>query len=129
MNIEHVALWTCHLEEMKDFYCEYFQGRAGDKYVNPAKGFESYFLTFASGARVELMRKIRLSERSQAQDIPCIGLAHFAFSAGSKAAVDTLTDCLQNVGCRVISEPRLTGDGYYESCILDPDGNEVEITE
>ncbi|MGH2592464.1 MAG: VOC family protein [Anaerolineae bacterium] len=125
MHIAHVALWTNDLERLKSFYETYFGAHAGEKYVNSRKRFESYFLTFASGARLELMRKPDLIERS---DTPLAGYTHLAFSVGSKQQVDELTAQLQATGCRVVDGPRYTGDGYYESSVLDPDGNPIEIT-
>jgi lactoylglutathione lyase len=123
--IEHVALWTTHLEEVKAFYETYFQATAGPKYLNPKRGFESYFLTFTSGARLELMR---LPELRPAADPPQTGYSHIAFSLGSAEAVDNLTARLQSDGYPVVDGPRHTGDGYYESVVLDPVGNRVEIT-
>jgi lactoylglutathione lyase len=127
MKIEHIAIWTRNLERLKDFYVTYFEARANDKYVNPTKGFESYFLSFSSGARLELMY---LPDIRPAQDFPenPVGLTHLAFSVGSKERVDQLTDDLQAADYTVASAPRTTGDGYYESLILDPDGNRIEIT-
>lgn len=125
MKIEHIALYTSHLEELKEFYITYFNGKANNKYVNSLKGFESYFITFESGARLELMRQQGMAERSANT---AIGLVHLAFSVGSKEKVDELTQRLEQDGFKRISGPRLTGDGYYESCILDPDSNLVEIT-
>lgn len=128
MRIEHVAIWTTKLEELKAFYTENFGAVPSGKYCNPAKKFESYFLAFAAGARLEIMRTSSLSDSVQ-PEAPRCGFAHIAFSAGSRAKVDELTEQLRQKGCRVVSEPRMTGDGYYESCILDPDGNRVELTE
>jgi len=128
MHIEHVALWTDDLERLKAFYETYFGARAGEKYVNPRKQFESYFLTFASGARLELMRKPDLIERREQSDTPLAGYTHLAFSVGSKQQVDDLIAQLQVAGCLVVDGPRYTGDGYYESSVLDPDGNRIEIT-
>ena len=125
MKIEHIALYTNHLEEMKAFYLQYFDGKANDKYVNAKKGFASYFISFASGSRLELMAQQGIGETRSAG----IGFIHLAFSAGSKEAVDALTKKLQEDGFQKVSGPRTTGDGYYESAILDPDGNLVEITE
>jgi lactoylglutathione lyase len=125
MHIEHIAIWTRDLERLKAFYETYFDGQANEKYVNAAKQFESYFLTFASGARLELMQVPSILEshgESQAT-----GYAHLAFSVGSEAQVDALTARLREAGYQVASAPRHTGDGYYESCVLDPDGNRVEI--
>jgi lactoylglutathione lyase len=126
LYIEHIALWTTHLEEVKAFYETYFQATAGPQYVNPQRGFESYFLTFATGARLELMRLPDLLPG--AADPPQTGYTHLAFSVGSAEAVDTLTARLQTDGYRVVDGPRHTGDGYYESVVLDPAGNRVEIT-
>lgn len=126
MHIEHIAIWTHDLEQLKAFYETYFEGRANDKYVNAEKQFESYFITFASGARLELMRMQAIPEsRDESQ---ATGYAHLAFSVGSEAQVDALTARLKGDGYQVVSGPRRTGDGYYESCVLDPDGNRVEIT-
>lgn len=125
MKIEHIALYTNHLEELKEFYITYLNGKANNKYVNLLKGFESYFITFESGARLELMRQQGMAERSANM---AIGLVHLAFSVGSKEKVDELTQRLEQGGFKRISGPRLTGDGYYESCVLDPDSNLVEIT-
>lgn len=127
MHIEHIAIWTQDLERLKVFYETYFQARAGDKYVNPGKQFESHFLAFPCGARLELMRTPAVLE-SPASTETFMGYAHLAFSAGSPEAVDALTDRLRQDGHRVVGEPRRTGDGYYESVVLDPDGNRIEIT-
>ena len=129
MRIEHVALWTSNLEDMKRFYEELFDGKVGSKYVNPKTNFESYFIAFESGARLEIMKKPLLSMGNSDSDGQNPGYAHIAFSVGSKEKVDGVTERLRNKGFQVVSEPRTTGDGYYESCILDPDGNRVEITE
>ena len=124
MHIEHIALWTHDLEGLKTFYESYFGARAGSKYVNAEKQFESYFLTFASGARLELMQMPTIPHSRESQST---GYAHLALSAGSEEQVDTLTARLRADGHRIISGPRRTGDGYYESVVLDPDGNRVEI--
>ncbi len=126
MKIEHVAIWTNNLEGMKEFYVNFFQGVAGEKYINEKKQFESYFISFESGARLEIMRNKSLVEINKEKDFT--GYAHLAFSVGSKEKVDELTSTLREKGYKVISGPRTTGDGYYESCIIDPDGNKVEIT-
>lgn len=126
IKIEHVALWTDNLEELKDFYVEFFEGKAGEKYYNPNKEFESYFIEFSSGARLEIMRKSTVKDNIQKE---VLGYAHLAFSVNSKERVDQVTRVIEKSGYQVVSGPRTTGDGYYESCILDPDGNKVEITE
>ncbi|MBS1506667.1 MAG: VOC family protein [Bacteroidetes bacterium] len=125
MKIEHLAIWVSDLEKMKEFYGTYFDGRAGEKYFNPKKEFESYFLSFDEGARIELMRKSGINKTNQEE---IIGLAHIAISVGSKSAVDQLTERLRSDGFTITGEPRTTGDGYYESVILDPEGNRIEIT-
>lgn len=127
MKIEHIAVWSRNLEALKDFYCKYFGARAGEKYVNPTKGFESYFLYFQSGCRLELMCRGDIRESSPPGEL--FGYAHIAFSTGSREMVDSLTETLMNDGFPVPNGPRVTGDGYYESMILDPEGNRVEITE
>ena len=127
MKIEHVAIWTTDLEQLKDFYATYFGAQANNKYTNPEKGFESYFLQFISGARLELMSRPDVEANTSAPLYP-VGLTHLAFSVGGKESVDGLTEKLRQAGYSVISEPRTTGDGYYESIIADPDGNLIEIT-
>lgn len=128
MKIEHIAIWTNQLEHMCDFYCKYFDGHASAKYENELKEFESFFVTFESGTRIELMRMPDIVELEASQLVSCMGLAHFAFSVGSEIAVTRLTEKLRKDGYTIAGEPRTTGDGYFESVILDPDGNAVEIT-
>ena len=127
MRIDHLALWTHDLERIKSFYEKYFQANAGQKYVNPIKNFESYFLTFVQGGRLEIMQMPGIDAPDQ-KDTHTTGLSHFAISVGSKHSVDNLTETLRHDGYKVIGEPRTTGDGYYESVVLDPDGNRIEIT-
>ena len=128
MRIEHVAIWTRDLAAMRDFYCTWFQAEAGPKYANEVKGFESFFLTFPSGARLEFMRSADLIEQKPEPSATGIGYAHIAFSVGSEFKVDILTQQLREAGHTILDGPRRTGDGYYESVVLDPDGNKVEIT-
>jgi lactoylglutathione lyase len=125
MHIEHIALWTRNLEASKRFYERYFGATAGAKYHNPKRQFQSYFLTFANGARLELMEVPQLETRSTAMRV---GWAHIAISLGSREQVDTLTETLRQAGVTIAGEPRVTGDGYYESVVLDPDGNQIELT-
>lgn len=124
-----MAIWTSNIEELKTFYINYFGGTAGEKYTNSAKSFESYFITFDSGARLELMRMPEIPSNLNDTIKQYIGLTHIAISVGGKEMVDEVTDNLMKSGFTVISRPRCTGDGYYESCVLDPDGNRLEITE
>ena len=128
MRIEHIAIWTPNLERLRQFYETYFEGHANAKYINPRKQFESYFLTFADGARLELMQRpdVPLSANDVEQQFT--GYIHVAFSVGSREAVDALSDRLRTDGYPILDGPRTTGDGYYESTTLDPDGNRVEIT-
>ncbi len=125
MNIAHIAIWVKDLEGMKQFYSDYFNAKAGEKYHNPKKNFSSYFLRFDSGCRLELMHRPEIMEESNNNQL---GLTHFAVSVGSKEMVDALTQTLKEKGYVVVGEPRTTGDGYYESVVLDPEGNSIEIT-
>ena len=127
-RIEHIALWVDDLEVLSAFYAKAFRAQVGARYVNAPKGFESCFLTFASGARIELMTTSRLSPTRHAPGVERMGLTHLAISLGSEAAVDELTARLRAEGIVVLDGPRRTGDGYYESVVLDPDGNRIEIT-
>lgn len=128
MQIEHVAIWTKDLERLKTFYETYFLAYSGNKYVNHSKQFESYFLEFASGARLELMSMPQVPETKNDAAKQFTGIIHIAFSTGSDDQVDLLTRRLDQDGYIVVDGPRRTGDGYYESVVLDPDGNRIEIT-
>lgn len=124
MKIHHIAIWTFRLEELRHFYIHYFDGTSNEKYVNSKKGFESYFISFESGPSLELMRKTDI------QQVPIeenkLGLTHLAFSFDSQEAVLELTEKLRSQGHIIAGEPRTSGDGYFESVILDPDGNRIE---
>jgi lactoylglutathione lyase len=128
IRIEHVALWTGDLERCKAFYISYFGATAGDDYVNSAKGFRSCFLEFGQGARLEAMTTTTLSPVSLEPGVQRMGLTHLAIAVGSVARVDELSEQLRMDGFPVLDGPRTTGDGYYESVVLDPDGNRIEIT-
>lgn len=127
-RLDHVALWTDDIERLASFYAKYFGAKIGEKYANAAKGFESRFVTFESGARLEIMRTTSMRPVSYAPGTQRMGLTHLALSLGSVELVDQLTNRLRDAGYAVIDGPRRTGDGYYESVVLDPDGNRVEIT-
>ena len=129
MKIEHVALWVSDLERMRQFYVSYFGARAGQKYVNQKKGFASYFLSFDSGARLEIMHQEGIPPNRSDPLQQATGYVHLAMSAGSKQAVNSLTERLVSNDFQVLDGPRTTGDGYYESVVLDPEGNRIEITE
>ena len=126
MIISHIAIWTQNIETLKEFYIKYFNASVGNKYINKSKGFESYFLSFDSGAKMEIMSSSKL-HIDKAEGIH-FGLTHFAFSVGSESEVERITNLIRNDDYTVLSEPRYTGDGYYESKVADPDGNEIEIT-
>jgi lactoylglutathione lyase len=128
MQIEHVAIWTTDIELMKDFYCRYFGAVAGEKYINPKKHFQSYFLSFEKGPRLELMQMEDVPETSNDIYKQFTGLIHFAFSVDSEEKVKLLTAELVRDGYELIDGPRWTGDGYFESVVLDPEKNRIEIT-
>jgi len=117
-KIDHVAAWVSDLERARAFYERWFKAAAGQKYSSTKRDFKSYFLSLGSGARLELMAAPAESPRP----------AHLAVSVGSREAVDRLIQTMEAAGVRVVSHPRLTGDGYYEAVIADSEGNLVEIT-
>jgi hypothetical protein len=122
--IEHVAVYVHDLEAMREFYQTYFGAKANDQYHNPTTGLRTYFLTFGSGVRLEIMNRPGVDVPQQSQQV---GWAHVAFSLGSREAVDKLAQTLADAGFTV-SPPRVTGDGYYEAVVQDPEGNAIEIT-
>ncbi|MBQ2997726.1 MAG: VOC family protein [Oscillospiraceae bacterium] len=126
MHIEHIAMYVNDLEAAKDFFAVYFNTKFNDGYYNETTGFRSYFLSFDDGSRLEIMSSQMMDDSKKA--LTRTGYAHIAFSLGSKAAVDSLTEKLKNDGYDIISGPRTTGDGYYESCIIGIEGNQIEIT-
>ena len=129
MTLEHAAIWVRDLEGMKDFYCRWFGGVANCRYVNPVKQFSSYFIQFPGGARLELMQRPGIPENVndtvQAQHL---GLIHLAFGVATTAEVDQFAEKLLAERIPVLSGPRVTGDGYYELEMLDPENNRIEIT-
>jgi lactoylglutathione lyase len=126
MKIEHVAMYVNDLEEARDFFVRYLGGHSNDGYHNKTTDFRSYFISFDDGARLELMTKPGMADPKK--ELNRTGYVHVAFSVGSKERVDQLTEQLQNDGYEVVSGPRTTGDGYYESCIVAIEGNQIEIT-
>ena len=128
IRIEHLALWTTDIDRCAVFYETYFGAVRGERYRNVAKGFESVFLTFSGGARLEVMSTTTLSPVVAESGAQRMGITHFAVAVGSDADVDTLTERLRADGFPILDGPRRTGDGYYESVTLDPDGNRVEVT-
>jgi len=126
MKIEHMAMYVEDLEKAKEFFVKYLGGRANELYHNKKTDFRSYFISFEDGARLEIMNKPQMEDAGKG--ISRTGYIHLAFSVGSKEKVDELTEILKNDGYEVLSGPRTTGDGYYESCILGIEGNQIEIT-
>lgn len=127
MKIEHVAVWVRDLEKMKDFYLKYFNVRCGAKYVNPTKKFASYFIHFQDPPGLELMHRTDISELPD-DLVEYSGWAHIAISLGSRETVLEWTEKFRKDGFTIAGEPRTTGDGYFESVILDPEGNRIELT-
>lgn len=128
MRIDHIAIWAEDLELLRKFYMQYFDMNCNDKYVNSTKNFSSYFLSFSDGgARIEIMNIPGKDSPASRGDLK--GLAHFVISVGSKRNVDDMASRLKKDGFTILSQPRTTGDGYYECAIADPEGNYVEITE
>lgn len=125
MGLEHIAIYVKNLERAKEFYVNYFGVTPDKKYVNPKTNLETYFLGFEDGARLELMTRPNLKDSTA--DAFRTGLIHIAFKLGSAEKVDALTKRMERDGYKVVSQPRTTGDGYYESCVADPEGNFVEI--
>ena len=126
MKVEHIAMYVNDLEKARDFFIKYFNAASNDGYHNKTTNFRSYFLTFDDDARIELMHHPDMQDMEKG--IRRTGLIHMAFSVGSKEKVDELTQTLNNEGYEVLSGPRATGDGYYESCIVGIEGNQIEIT-
>ena len=126
MKIEHIALYVNDLEAARDFFITYLGGKSNDGYHNPRTDFRSYFISFDDGARLELMTNLEMVD--QEKPLNRTGYAHIAFSVGSKEKVDELTVELRKAGFEVVSGPRTTGDGYYESCIVAVEGNQIELT-
>lgn len=126
MKIEHIALYVEDLEETKNFFIKYLGAKANNGYHNPRTNFRSYFLSFEDGARLEIMQRPEMVNLPK--EAARTGYAHIAFNVGSREKVDALTAELKADGYDVVSGPRITGDGYYESCIVAMEGNQIEIT-
>ena len=126
MKIEHIAMYVVKLEKARDFFVKYLGGKSNDGYHNVKTDFRSYFISFDDGARLELMTKPDIIDADK--PLNRTGYAHIAFSVGSKEKVDEITEHLRADGYEVVSGPRTTGDGYYESCIVAVEGNQIEIT-
>ena len=126
MKIEHIAMYVNDPEGARDFFIRYLNGTSNDGYHNKNTDFRSYFISFDEGARLEIMHKPVMEDPDKT--LNRTGYVHIAFSVGSKEKVDELTQRLSDDGYEVISGPRTTGDGYYESCIVAIENNQIEIT-
>lgn len=126
MKIEHIAMYVNDLERTRSFFIKYFGAVSNEGYHNRNTDFRSYFLTFGDGARLEIMNKP--GQQDMEKPLARTGYVHIAFSVGSREQVEELTEALKADGFEVISGPRTTGDGYYESCVVDLEGNQIEIT-
>jgi lactoylglutathione lyase len=128
MKIEHLGIWVQDLELMRSFYLKYFDTSSGEKYINPKTNFHSYFILFGeSKTRLELMTRPDIMTDNNKRGFN-MGIAHFAISVGSRDKVNELTERFRSDHFTIFSEPRTTGDGYYESVILDPEANYLEIS-
>ena len=126
MRIEHIAMYVNDLDAVRDFFVTFFDGVPNNGYHNEITGFKSYFITFEDGARLEIMNKPELNDNPKS--LNRTGYAHVAFSVGNTEKVDELTEKIRSAGYEVVSGPRTTGDGYYESCIVAIENNQIEIT-
>jgi lactoylglutathione lyase len=127
MHIHHIAIWVRDLQSVRAFYETYFAARAGELYTNPRTGFRSYFLSFETGAQIELMSRADVAERPIPPPAEGLGYAHLSITLGSPEAVEALVERMRREGVQIIGQPRRTGDGYYEAVVLDPEGSRVEI--
>lgn len=127
MHIEHIAMYVNDLEKAREFFVRYFNAVSNEGYHNKTTDFRSYFLSFDDGARLEIMKRPNMEDSEKAMNRT--GYVHIAFRLGSKEAVDELTERMRKDGYQVVNGPRTTGDGYYESCIIAIEGNQIELTE
>ena len=127
MKIGHIGIWTYDLEGLRNFYMHYFDASSSSGYYNHSKEFRSYFISFDGDCKIELMERPNIPKTKNDPIKQFTGIVHLAITVGSKEKVNQLTEELRGDGFRVVGEPRTTGDGFYESVILDPDGNRVEI--
>jgi lactoylglutathione lyase len=127
MKIEHIAIYTKDLERLKDYYVKFFNGKSNSKYFNPKTEFESYFISFKTGCRLELMTIPNIADKG-IDKFNCQGFAHLAFELETKLEVDSKARELELAGFSIVKTPRITGDGYYEFETIDIDGNKIEVT-
>lgn len=127
MKVDHIAFWVDDLEEMRNFYLQYFDTASGELYVNPEKKFSSYFISFKGGdSRIELMSRQDIIKINATPGIS-IGLTHLALTVGNSIKVNEMVELFRKDGYKIIGEPRISGDGYYEAVILDPENNVIEL--
>lgn len=127
MRIDHIAIWTYNLEGLRNFYMHYFDASSNEVYHNHSREFRSYFISFGGDCKIEIMEMPGIPKSKDNPVKQFSGIIHFAIKLGSKAEVNELTETLRKDGFKIIGEPRTTGDGFYESVFLDPDGNRVEL--
>lgn len=127
MKIDHIAIWTYNLEGLRNFYMHYFDASSNITYYNHSKEFRSYFLSFENGCRLELMEMPNIPKSKNDPLKQFTGIIHFAINVGSKENVNNIIEILRKDGFKIVSEPRRTGDGFYEGIVLDPDGNRIEV--
>ena len=128
MVLEHVAILTARLEILKDYYIRYFGGTPNQKYANPKTGLETYFITFGSGTKLEIMSLPELTDNKNDMTLPYQGVVHLAFGLGTMSEVEEKARQFEADGFRILRGPRITGDGFYEFETVDPDGNKIEVT-
>ena len=126
MRIEHIALYVNDLEAARDFFVKYFDGKSNDGYHNPNTGLKTYFISFDEGTRLEIMNRPKMKDDTKS--IYRTGYSHIAFSVKSNEELESLTERIKNDGYEILNGPRITGDGYYESCIVGIEDNQIEIT-
>jgi len=128
MKLEHIAIWTDNIELLRNYYVSFFDGQSNEMYINPKTQFQSYFISFKSGARLEIMSMPNIPENTNDTiNVQHKGIIHIAFSVATKQEVDAKAALLQANGFELLNGPRVTGDGYYEFVTLDPDKNRLEV--
>lgn len=128
MKLEYIAIWTDNIELLRNYYVSFFDGQSNEMYINPKTQFQSYFISFESGARLEIMSMPNIPDNTNDTiNAQHKGIIHIAFSVDTKQEVDAKAALLQANGLEILNGPRVTGDGYYEFVTLDPDKNRLEV--